>query len=91
MLFRSRLIKEGFLFSVGDSINIDSLQIIPIDSLFCETDEGEMTIREVYLQASQAMNIERGEFASKVADNVRKIFPTVKPPKPYYPDEEEED
>jgi TatD DNase family protein len=86
-----RLIKEGFLFSVGDSINIDSLQIIPIDSLFCETDEGEMTIREVYLQASQAMNIERGEFASKVADNVRKIFPTVKPPKPYYPDEEEED
>jgi len=32
-----RLIKEGFMFSVGDKINIESLALIPLDSLFCET------------------------------------------------------
>jgi TatD DNase family protein len=86
-----RLINEGFLFSVGESINIDSLQMIPIDSLFCETDEGEMSIRDVYLQASQAINMDREEFALRIAENVRRVFPSVKPPKPYFPEEEEED
>jgi TatD DNase family protein len=85
------LINEGFLFSVGESINIDSLQMIPIDSLFCETDEGEMSIRDVYLQASQAINMDREEFALRIAENVRRVFPSVKPPKPYFPEEEEED
>jgi len=85
-----QLIREGFLFSVGDNINIDSMQLIPIDALFCETDEDEMTIREIYLQASQALNMELGEFADSITENVRRIFPALPPPKPYYPNEEEE-
>jgi len=85
-----QLIREGFLFSVGDNINIDSMQLIPIDSLFCETDEDEMTIREIYLQASQALNMELGEFADSITENIRRIFPTLPAPKPYYPHEDEE-
>lgn len=86
-----RLITEGFKFSVGENINIESMQLIPIDSLFCETDEGDMTIREVYMQTSQALNIDINEFADKIAKNVRNMFPSVKPPKSYFPNEEEID
>jgi TatD DNase family protein len=86
-----RLIKEEFLFSIGDNINVESMQLIPLDSLFCETDEDEMTIREIYLQTALALNMEMEEFAGRIAHNVRRIFPSLPPPKPYYPDEEEED
>ncbi|MBK5195395.1 MAG: TatD family hydrolase [Proteiniphilum sp.] len=85
-----RLIKEGFLFSIGDNINVESMQLIPTDSLFCETDEDEMTIREIYLQTSLALNMELEEFAGRIAENVKRIFPALPPPKPYYPSEEEE-
>jgi len=85
-----RIIKEGFLFSIGDNINVESTLLIPIDSLFCETDEDEMTIREIYLQTSLALNMEIEEFAGRVAENVQRIFPALPPPKPYYPNEEQE-
>ncbi|NLY23433.1 MAG: TatD family hydrolase [Bacteroidales bacterium] len=85
-----RLLKEGFLFSIGDNINVESMQLIPIDSLFCETDEDEMTIREIYQQTSLALNMELEEFAERIAGNVRRLFPTLPPPKPYFPNEEEE-
>ncbi len=86
-----RLIQEGFLFSIGDQINVDSMQLIPVDALFCETDEDEMTIREIYLQTSQAVNMDAEEFSDRVAENIRRIFPTVQPPRPYYPKEVEEE
>ena len=85
-----RLLKEGFLFSIGDNINVESMQLTPIDSLFCETDEDEMTIREIYQQTSLALNMELEEFAERIAGNVRRLFPTLPPPKPYFPNEEEE-
>jgi len=85
-----RLMKEGFLFSIGDNINVESMQLIPIDSLFCETDEDEMTIREIYLQTSLALHMELEEFAGRIAENVRRLFPALPPPKPYYPSEKEE-
>ena len=86
-----RLLHEGFLFSIGDQINVDSMQLIPVDALFCETDEDEMSIREVYRQTSQAVNMDIEEFADCVAANIRRIFPTVHPPKPFYPKEVEEE
>ena len=87
--FTKRLINEGFLFSIGDHLNVDSLPLIPTDRLFCETDEGDMSIRDVYLQASQVLNMELDEFAEAVAANVRRVFPDLQPPKPYFLDEEE--
>lgn len=84
-----RLVSEGFLFSVGDHINVDSMPLIPLDRLFCEMDEGEMPIRDVYLQASRTLNMDVEEFEDIIAENVRRIFPVVQPPKPYYPDEVE--
>ena len=86
-----RLLNEGFYFSVGENINVESMQLIPIDRLFCETDEGDITTREVYQQAAQSLNIDMIDFADRVAQNVRKMFPSLQAPKPYYPKFEEED
>ena len=85
-----QLIREGFLFSVGDQINVDSMQLIPPDSLFCETDEDDMSIREVYYQTARALNMDKELFASRIAENVRRIFPALEPPRPFFPDQEEE-
>ncbi|MGI6571915.1 MAG: TatD family hydrolase [Fermentimonas sp.] len=85
----NRLVNEGFLFSIGDHLNVDSLPLIPMDRLFCETDEGDMSIRDVYLQVSQVLNMELEEFAEAVAANVRRVFPDLQPPKPYFLDDEE--
>ncbi|KAF5030411.1 D-aminoacyl-tRNA deacylase [anaerobic digester metagenome] len=86
-----RLVREGFFFSVGDDINVESMELIPIERLFCETDEDFMDIRDVYTQAAQAMNMELEEFAKKIAQNIHCIFPTLKAPKPFDPEEEEEE
>lgn len=85
-----RLINEGFLFSVGDDINVDSMMLIPVESIFCETDEDEMDIREVYMQAAQAVNMELEDFANQVAKNVYRVFPSLEPPQQEYDPEEEE-
>jgi len=69
-----RLVKEGFLFSAGSKINKESMPLIPLDSLFCETDENDMNIREIYAQAAEAMGIEIDEFAVTVAKNVQRVF-----------------
>jgi TatD DNase family protein len=82
-------VAEGFLFSVGENINVDSMSLIPMERIFCETDEGEMSIRDVYLQASQALNIEVEKFAAIVRENVQRVFPALHPPEPFYQDESE--
>jgi TatD DNase family protein len=86
-----KLISDGFYFSVGENLNVDSMQLIPLDRLFCETDEGDMSIFEVYLQASKSLNTNIVDFAEAISENVRKMFPSVKAPKPYYPKFEEEE
>ncbi len=85
-----RLINEGFMFSVGEDINVESMEIIPVESLFCETDEDEMDIRDVYAQAAQAKNMDLDEFAEKIAENVHRLFPTIKAPTPFDPEYKEE-
>ena len=67
------------------------MEIIPIDRLFCETDEDDMNIRDVYLQAAQAKNMELEEFAEKIEENVRRVFPTLEAPMPFDPEEEQEE
>lgn len=87
----TRLVQEGFLFSIGENMNFDSLQLIPIDSLFCETDESDMSIRQIYLQTARALNMNLSIFAEKLTDNVHRLFPTLQPPRPYFHDEEEQE
>ncbi len=78
-----RLIKEGFYFSMGESINVESVQLLPPDTIFCETDESEINLRDIYLQVAHALNLELEEFAEIVANNVKRVFPTINTPKGY--------
>lgn len=86
-----QLVKQGFMFSVGENINIDSMAFIPLDSLFCETDEDDVDIRQVYAQTALAVNMEIEDFSEKIAENVARVFPTLERPMPYNPSDEVED
>ncbi len=85
-----RLIDLGFYFSVGDEINVLSMEFIPIERIFCETDEDITDIKEVYRQAAHSKDMELEEFAEKIAQNIHRIFPTLAAPKPFDPRKEED-
>ena len=72
-----QLVSEGFLFSAGSKINEQSVSLIPLTSLFCETDESEMDIREIYEQTATAIGVDIQELALTVTKNVRKVFPML--------------
>lgn len=77
------------MFSIGDKFNVESLSFIPKESLFCETDESEIDIRDVYQQVADALNIDIEEFAAQVAENVHRVFPTLQTPPPFFAEENE--
>ena len=73
-----QLVNEGFSFSIGNNFNPISLSLIPTHSLFCETDESNLDIREVYAQAAAATNIEIEMFTRQLEQNVRRVFSNVR-------------
>ena len=84
-----QMAKAGFMFSIGDKFNVDSLEFIPKESLFCETDEAETDIRDVYRQIADALNIDIEEFAKQIAENVRRVFPSLQTPPAYFAEDDE--
>lgn len=84
-----QMARAGFMFSLGNKFNVDSLEYIPKESLFCETDEDEMDIRDVYQQIATALNIDIEEFAAQIAANVHRVFPTLQTPPAYFMEDEE--
>lgn len=70
----------GFMFSLGERFNVNSLKLIPLDSLFCETDESKVSILRVYQQVASALNCDVEDIAIQVANNVRRVFPTLQRP-----------
>lgn len=75
-----QMAKVGFMFSLGERFNIDALEFIPKDAIFCETDESEITILEVYQQIASALNQDIEDFAKQIAENVHRVFPTLQQP-----------
>ena len=69
-----QLLKHGFYFSIGERFNQDSLKLIPIDRIFCETDVHEITIENVYSEVCETLQIELDEFGLQMQSNVEKIF-----------------
>ena len=84
-----QMVKGGFMFSLGNRFNVDSLEFIPINSLFCETDEDEMDIKEVYRQISYALDMDIEYFAAQIAQNVHRVFPTLQTPPSYFISDED--
>ena len=65
-----QLVKLGFKFSIGERFNPESLANIPLDSVFCETDDSEVSIRQVYEAVSASLGLPLEQFAEKVAVNM---------------------
>lgn len=72
-----QMARVGYMFSIGERFNANSLPHIPEDSLFCETDESTIGISEVYQQVADALNKNVKELAAQIAANVRKVFPAL--------------
>lgn len=70
-----QMARAGFMFSIGKRFNPDSLKYIPKESLFLETDEEEIDVKEVYEQVSIAMDWDMKDLAALIEGNVRSIFP----------------
>lgn len=74
------LINAGFYLSFGEAIAghnkkiIDSLQGVPLEKLFLETDEGELDIREVYHLTSEIKKISPDRLRTGILENTRTIF-----------------
>jgi len=67
------------LFSVGEKFNADTLRIIPPERLFCETDESDLTIEEIYSNVAEALGTYIEALAVQIEENVRRVFPLVTP------------
>lgn len=72
-----QLVKLGFQFTIGAKFRTEGLKFIPLNILFCETDESESSIEEVYASVAQALGLELEDFAKAVANNVKTIFPDL--------------
>ncbi len=72
-----QLCKLGFKFSLGEFFNNESAKLIPLDSIFCETDTSELTICKVYENISTEIGMNLNHFAILVAENIKNTFRQV--------------
>lgn len=72
-----QLSKLGFKFSLGEFFNKESVKLIPLDSIFCETDTSELTICKVYENISTEIGINLNHFAILAAENIKNTFRQV--------------
>jgi len=70
----AQLIAQGFGLSFGRNFNQEALQIAWPQHLFAETDEADITIRDVYLRLSDSLNIPTETFASILEKMCMKTF-----------------
>lgn len=73
------LIKHGFYFSVGELFlkDVSKHQVfrnIPIKRVFLETDNRKISIREVYLLATQVLMIEEEKLRETIFSNFNSVF-----------------
>ncbi len=71
------LVKAGFQISFGQAITrehskiIESLQKVPVEMMFLETDEGDMDIRELYQFAAEQKGISEDHLRVQIFENAR--------------------
>ena len=77
----AELVKAGFLISFGEAIAMDKAKIIeacevvPLNKMFLETDEGEMDIREVYFSAAELKGVSLDVLRLQIVENLKTNMP----------------
>lgn len=72
-----QLVQLGFRFSIGMKFNKKSLPHIPLERMFCETDDDDVPISEVYLSIAQELQLDLENFTSAIKKNVEEVFPQI--------------
>ena len=67
-------ILHGFHLSFGAYYQEDALRAVPVEKLFVETDESDMTIEEIYLRIAHTRGIELEELTESIKKNVERVF-----------------
>lgn len=69
-----QLLDKKMKFSIGEKFNEETVKLVPSESLFCETDDSGLDIREIYKKIAQARNINLADLIEDVAKNVKSVF-----------------
>jgi TatD DNase family protein len=67
----------GFKFTIGAKFRPDGLRLIPLNAMFCETDESELSIEDVYKAVAESLGLDLEDFAAAIAQNVESVFPDL--------------
>ena len=67
-------IQHGFYLSFGAYFQEDALRAVPIEKLFVETDESELSIEDIYLRIAHARGMELKELTESIKKNVERVF-----------------
>lgn len=73
------LLRHGFYLSFGEHYNSQVMKEIPIERLFLETDESNVSIDELYNRAAAIRHISAEELKLAVGHNVNNVFGIKKP------------
>lgn len=68
----NQLIKNDLFFSFGKSIlntSKKSIEIIPLNRVFCETDNADIKIQEIYAQVAKCKNLKISQIKNEVFNN----------------------
>ena len=74
-----RAVARGYYLSFGVGAfrspkTIEALRSMPLDRLFAETDESDVSIEEVYERVAQMRGVGLAELKEKLEENYKKIF-----------------
>jgi TatD DNase family protein len=69
-----QLLSKGFCFSIGEKFNANAIKVIPLNSLFLETDESSVSIESIYQAVAFQKGISVEELSLQVVSNVNNRF-----------------
>lgn len=69
-----QLLKKGFYLSFGEYYPDETMQIIPDDRLFLETDNGSLDIEEILCRAAKVRGVEVEALCEIIRRNIQNVF-----------------
>ena len=67
-------IQHGFYLSFGACYQEEALRSVPVERLFIETDESELSIEDIYLRVAQSRGMDLKELTESIKKNVERVF-----------------
>ena len=67
-------IQHGFYLSFGACYQKEALRSVPVERLFIETDELDLSIEDIYLRIAQSRGMDLKELTENIKKNVERVF-----------------